>query len=259
LTAPATRTSLAADFAAIGLGRGDAVMVHAALRLVGPIVGGPDVIVDALADVIGPEGTILGYCDWQLEDEIRDDPALRPHIPAFDPARSRSIRDNGFWPELLRTTPGARRSANPGASMAALGGRADWFVADHALDYGYGPHSPLARLVEAGGKVLMLGAPLDRVTLLHHAEHLADFPNKRIKRYETPILVDGETVWRWFEEFDTSDPPDGLPDDYFATIVEEFLATGNGKRGTIGAAPSVLLPAPGIVAFGIAWMEKALN
>jgi len=255
----ATRSSLASDLAAIGLAAGDAVLVHAALRRVGPIVGGPDVIVDALVDVLGPDGTILGYCDWQLADEVRDDPAMREHIPAFDPHRSRATRENGFWPELLRTTPGARRSANPGASMAALGGRADWFTADHAMDYGYGRQSPLGKLVEAGGKVLMLGAPLDAMTLLHHAEHVADFPNKRIKRYETPILVDGRKVWRWFEEFDTSDPPDGLPDDYFATIVEAFLATGKGQRGTIGAAPSVLVPAPDIVAFGVRWLEQELG
>ncbi len=49
-------------------------------------------------------------------------------------------------------------------------------------------------------------------------------------------------MWRAFEEFDTSDPPDGLPDDYFATIVEEFLATGEGqpredRRGGLGAGP----------------------
>ncbi|MBN9309846.1 aminoglycoside 3-N-acetyltransferase [Devosia sp.] len=259
MSGAATRSSLASDLAAIGLAAGDAVLVHAALRRVGPIVGGPDVIVDALVDVLGPDGTILGYCDWQLADEVRDDPAMREHIPAFDPRRSRATRENGFWPELLRTTPGARRSANPGASMAALGGRADWFTADHAMDYGYGPQSPLGKLVEADGKVLMLGAPLDAMTLLHHAEHVADFPNKRIKRYETPILVDGRKVWRWFEEFDTSDPPDGLPDDYFATIVEAFLATGKGRRGTIGAAPSVLVPAPDIVAFGVRWLEQELG
>jgi aminoglycoside 3-N-acetyltransferase len=256
VTAAATRTSLARDLVAIGLTDGDAVLVHAALRKVGPIIGGPDAIIDALVDVVGSAGTILGYCDWQLADEVRDDEGVREHIPAFDPERSRSTRDNGFWPEMLRTTPGARRSANPGASFAALGGEAEWFTADHAMDYGYGPRSPLGKLVEAKGKVLMLGAPLDTMTLLHHAEHVADFPNKRIRRYETPILVDGRTVWRWFEEFDTSDPPDGLPDDYFATIVEEFLAAGRGQRGRVGEASSVLVPADEIVKFGVEWLER---
>lgn len=235
---------------------GDAVLVHAALRSIGPVLGGADMLLAALRDAVGPEGTILGYTDWQGEDDWASDPSLRDELPAFDPLSSRSIRDVGFFPEMLRTTPGAHRSASPGASMAAIGGRAEWFTADHSLDYGYGPQSPLGKLVEAGGKTLMLGAPLDTMTLLHHAEHLADFAPKRIRRYEAPILVDGVKVWRQFEEFDTADPPPGLPDDYFATIVEDFLATGKGKRGTVGAAPSVLVEAKEIVPFAVRWIES---
>jgi len=71
------------------------------------------------------------------------------------------------------------------------------------------------------------------------AEHLASIPH-RVKRYESPLLVDGKTVWRQFEEFDTSHSPDGLPEDYFIAVVTDFLATGKGQRGTIGAASSVL-------------------
>ena len=237
------------------------MLVHAALRRAGPILGGPDTITAALRDVVGAEGTILAYADWQGQDEIEAWPALRDdHVP-FDPLTSRAVRDNGFWPELLRTTPGALRSGNPGASVVALGGRAAWFTRDHPLDYGYGPGSPLARLVEADGKTLLLGAPLDTMTLLHHAEYLADIPH-RIRRYESPLLVDGQTVWQSFEEFDTSDPPGEpgeLPIDHIGQIVEAFLATGNGKRGTIGAAPSVLVKAREIVPFAIAWLEARLK
>jgi aminoglycoside 3-N-acetyltransferase len=255
----ATRSSLAADLRAIGVASGDAVLVHAALRQVGRVIGGPDSILAAMLDVVGPEGTVLGYTDWQLEDFGRDYLEFRADVPPFDPLRSRATRDNGFWPEMLRTTPGALRSGNPGASMAAIGGRAAWFVADHALDYGYGPQSPLGKLVEAKGKVLMVGATLDHMTLLHHAEHLANFPNKRIVRYEAPLLVDGVPTWRWFEEFDTSNAPDGMAEDYFATIVEAFLATGKGRRGVIGAASSVLVPAAEVVDFAVRWMEEHIR
>jgi len=235
------------------------VLVHAALRRIGPVLGGADSVIGALREAVGPAGTILAYTDWQGQDEIDAHEDLRDEMPPFDPLSSRASRDNGAFPELLRTTPGALRSANPGASLAALGGRAAWFVADHALDYGYGPGSPLGKLVEAGGKTLMLGAPLDTMTLLHHAEHLADFAPKRIRRYAAPILVEGRTQWRRFEEFDTSDPPDGLADDYFATIVDAFLATGAGRRGRVGAAPSVLVAAAEIVPFAVRWIETALR
>lgn len=243
----------------LGVAPGDYILVHAALRSVGKVIGGADMILAALRDAVGPGGTILGYTDWDGQDDIDAFPTARDDIPPFDPLTSRAIRDVGFFPEMLRTTPGAFRSASPGASMAAIGALAEWFTADHALDYGYGPQSPLGKLLEVGGKTLMLGAPLDTMTLLHHAEHLADFPDKRVHRYETPILVDGRTVWRHFEEFDTADPPDGLADDYFAAIVTDFLVSGKGRQGHVGEARSVLVEAREIVPFAVSWIERALK
>lgn len=257
-----TRASLAADLARLGLAPGDAVMVHAAVSKVGRLLDGPDTIIAALSDAVGPNGTVLAYADWEAryEDLVDEDgrvpPEWREHIPPFDPRRSRAIRDNGVLPEFLRTTPGARRSGNPGASVVALGAKADWFTADHPIDYGYGEGSPLARLVAVGGKVLMLGAPLDTLTLLHHAEHLADIPGKRIRRIEVPFATSDGTQWRMIEEFDTGDPiVAGLAEDYFAEIVTEFLASGQGRQGLVGAAPSVLVDAAAITAFGVNWLE----
>lgn len=261
-----TRRNLIRDLHALGVAPGDDVMVHAALRSVGPILGGPDSLIDAILERIGPAGTLLAYTDWSGDfDDLRTQDgkvpeAIKADIAPFDPENSRSIRDNGAFPELLRTRKGALRSGSPGASCAALGGRADWYTAGHALDYGYGEGSPFAKLVASSGKVLMLGAPLDTVTLLHHAEHLSHVSGKRVLRYETPILVDGRTVWRQFEEFDTGEPVvEGLADNYFATITEEFLSSGRGRRGLIGAAPSVLLPARELVAFGIEWLENRFS
>jgi aminoglycoside 3-N-acetyltransferase len=260
-----TRAGLAADLAELGLASGDAVMVHAAVSKVGRLLDGPDTIIAALRDAVGPEGTVLAYADWEAryEDLVDEDgrvpPEWREHIPPFDPQRSRAIRDNGVLPEFLRTTPGALRSGNPGASIVALGAKAEWFTGDHPLDYGYGQGSPLAKLVAAGGKVLMLGAPLDTLTLLHHAEHLADIPGKRIRRVEVPLATPAGTQWRMVEEFDTGDPiVAGLAEDYFAEIVTEFLASGQGRQGLIGAAPSVLVDAAAITAFGVNWLETRL-
>lgn len=257
-----TRAALAADLAKLGLACGDTVMVHAAVSKAGRLLDGPDTIIGALSDAVGPNGTILAYADWEaryedlVDGEGRVPPEWREHIPPFDPERSRAIRDNGVLPEFLRTTPGARRSGNPGASLVALGAKAVWFTADHPLDYGYGAGSPLAKLVEAGGKVLMLGAPLDTLTLLHHAEHLADIPGKRIRRIEVPLATPVGTQWRMIEEFDTGDPiVSGLADDYFAEIVTEFLADNRAGQGPVGAAPSVLVDAAAITAFGVAWLE----
>ncbi|MFG3341033.1 aminoglycoside 3-N-acetyltransferase [Glycomyces sp. NPDC048151] len=257
----ATRSSLAADLRRIGLAEGDAVMVHAAFGKVGPVVGGPDTLVDALLDTVSPKGTILSYQDWELSVDVWDEhgrvlPELRDHVPPFDPATARPARDHGVLAAVIGTRKGVRRSVNPGASVAALGARADEFTAGHPLDYGYGEDSPFARLVAAGGRVLMVGAPLDTMTVLHHAEHLADLPGKRRIEVEYPLATPEGTAWRVVEEFDTSEPVvPGPPEDYFRLIVEDFLATGAGLRGRIGDAESVLVDAPAIVDFAVDWLE----
>ncbi|KAA2225450.1 AAC(3) family N-acetyltransferase, partial [Salinarimonas soli] len=134
--------------------------------------------------------------------------------------------------------------------------QADGLTPDHPLDFGDGEGSPPARLVEAGSKVLMAGAPLDTMTLRHHAEHLARVPGNRLRRYEAPILARGTVEWRMSEEFDTSDPSGpGLAEDSFGTIVREFLACGHGRQGMVGRAPSVLVDAAAICAFAVAWIE----
>lgn len=258
-----TRAGLRADLERLGVGPGDTVMAHAALSRVGRMLNGPDALIGALLDATGTDGTALAYTDWDarydelLEPDGRVAESWRAHVPPFEAAASRAARGNGVLPEFLRTWPGARRSGNPGASVAALGERAEWMTADHPLDYGYGEGSPLAKLVAVEGKVLLVGAPLDTITLLHHAEHLARIPDKRVIRYEVPFAAGGGVVdWRMTEEFDTSDPVvAGLDDDYFATIVEAFLATGQGAQGMIGAAPSVLVEAAPITAFAVEWLE----
>lgn len=257
-----TRRELRDQLVALGLVPGDSVMIHAGLRAVGPMFYGPDALIGALRDAIGPTGTLLCYLDWDacyhdaLDADGRVPDALKADIPPYDPLISRANRDHGAIAEFIRTTPGALRSANAGASVGAIGAHAEWFTADHPLDYGYGPGSPFAKLVEAGGKALMIGAPLDTMSILHHAEHLADIPGKRLCRVEVPNLVDGAVEWRMIEEFDTADPVvDGLDDDYFATIVEEYLSSG-GRRGLVGNADSVLVDAAGMVDFAVRWLER---
>ena len=240
-------------------------MTHAALRSVGPMPERGATLVAAILEAIGPKGTLLAYTDWDAQYEHLLDAsgriraALADGVIPFDAATSPATPDNGALPEIVRTWPGALRSGNAGASVAAVGARAAWLTADHPLDYGYGEGTPLAKLVEAGGKVLLVGSPLDRMTLLHHAEHLAAIPGKRVRRYEVPFATNGRTAWRMVEELNTSIPVvEGLADDYFAEVVTAFLATGQGRRGKVGAADSVLVLAPEIVDFAVRWLERTV-
>jgi aminoglycoside N3'-acetyltransferase len=56
---PWTVERLVADLGRLGVRNGDALMVHASLRAVGPVAGGAGGLLDALAHAIGPGGTLF--------------------------------------------------------------------------------------------------------------------------------------------------------------------------------------------------------
>ncbi|WKX73956.1 aminoglycoside 3-N-acetyltransferase [Streptomyces sp. XD-27] len=269
---PVTRGRLARDLTALGLTEGDTVMFHTQMSAIGYVAGGPATIIGALGDVVGERGTLMVTCCWNDAPpyDFTDWPAawqeaLRAEHPAYDPETSEADHNNGRLPEALRRWPGAVRSRHPDASFAALGAAAVSLMADHPWDDPHGPDSPLARLVAMGGRVLLLGAPLDSLTLLHHAEALAEAPGKRFVDYEQPITVDGERVWRRFHDIDSSDgafdyssvvPEGQWP---FEAIAQDMLAAGIGVRGMVGAAESHLFDAGDVVDFGVAWIEEKLG
>lgn len=261
-----TWSQLVRDLTGLGVCAGQVVMLHASVRAVGWIVGGPDVVLDALLDVLGPAGTLMMYAGWEEDIEDFDhwsperQAAYLAECPPFDPATSRAHRKWSILTEYLRTRAGAYRSANPGASVAAIGAQAQWLTEDHPLQFGYGRASPLAKLCAADGKVLLLGAPLDAVTLLHYSEHVAAIPNKRTLRYMVPLLEGRERVWVEVEEYDTGRGiVDWEGEDYFAVIVRHFIAAGHGGTGMVGVARSYLFDAAALHQFAVEWMERNLS
>lgn len=141
--------------------------------------------------------------------------------------------------------------------MVALGRHARFLTQDHPLQYGYGAGSPLAKLVALNGYVLMLGAPLDTITLLHHAENLAELRHKRVVRYQCPMLENGRVVWVNVEDYDTGDPHD----DYsFEEIAHAYLsAYPTTPHGKVGNADSFLFDAAKLTAFAVDWLEARFS
>lgn len=252
----ATRSALHADLVRIGVPRDGVLMVHASVRAVGAVRGGANTIVQALCDAIGQGGTLAAYVDFEpfYEDEDTEE------VPVFDKRIAPAARDHGVLHETLRNWPGALRSDHPDAGVVAIGPLAEWITRDHPFQYGYGEGSPFEKILERGGQVLMLGAPLDTITLLHYAEHRADIPDKRIHRYRRRMPGPEGPVWVAFEEFDTGDPVhSALPENCFELIAGDYLASGQGARGLVGAADSALFDGPSLVRFGIAWIEDRVR
>lgn len=223
-------------------------MVHASLRRIGLIEGGADALIDALFDVVGADGTLFAYADFELTEDV----------PFFDSTRSPCAADHGVFPEVLRRRAGTRRSLNPGASVVAAGARAEALTEPHPDHQGYGVGSPFERFVAFHGVVLLLGSDWDRVTLLHHAEALARLPDKRICRYEVAVIDEtGAKQIRTIEEFDTSRPVlDAMPDDLFERLVRAFVAEHAPRTGLVGSAQSVLLDGALLLADARVRMER---
>jgi len=261
-----TRSRLIRDLQELGVSAGQVLMFHASVKAVGWVVGGPDMVVQTILDVLTHEGTLMMLVGWEdgtyEMDEWPEDKrrAYIDECPAFDPARSRAYRKWSILTEYLRTWPGAYRSAHPDCSFAAVGKLAKWLTADHPLQYGHGPGSPLAKLCEKKGVVLPLGTPFTSLTLLHYSEHMADVAGKRIVRYRAPVLRDGRRRWIDVEEFDTCQLIGQWEGDgYFEMIPQEALELGIGRCGSVGPAQAYLFDADGLHRFAVQWLEKHLG
>jgi aminoglycoside 3-N-acetyltransferase len=252
-------------------------MVHARVSAMGWVVGGTGTIVLAMLDALGPDGTLMAYAGWEDDSYGMDAwpeewrAAYAAGLPPFDPVTAEAVHEHGRLPERIRTWPGAVRSRQPEAGMVAVGRLAEWVTADHPLDDAYGAGSPLAKLVAAQGQVLMLGAPLDTLTLLHHAEAPARVPNKRRVVYRMPLLENGRTIWREFHDIDTSigafpyetvaaevarTPGIQPGEEAFAAIARQALVGGIGREGRVGEAFCFLFPARELHTFAVDWMER---
>lgn len=260
-----TKSQIVQALRQMGLSAGQAVMLHASVSRIGWIVGGPDVVISSILDVLTPSGTLIMFASWEDNphdyaqwSKARQDKYIL-ECPGYDRELSRADhRQMGILTEYLRTWPGAFRSRHP-FSYVAVGEHAKWITDDHPWQYRDGKGSPLDKLCQLSGSVLLLGAPLSNVTLLHHAECLANVPNKRIDRYRMPVLIDGESDWVDFEEFDTTLGIADWPDDYFETIVREYMADGAGRFGKVGSADSYLFDCVALNTFGVKWMETHFN
>ena len=263
-----SRGSLAADFRQLGVPVGATVMLHASVRRVGPVVGGPDQIHLALKDVLTETGTLMMYASCpEHYDEVgrghlsaEQERELLETLPAFDAATARSARDNGALVELLRTWPDSLVNDHV-ARFVVWGRHARHLISTQPWDWAFGHESALERLVELDGRILLLGSDTDAVTFLHYAEHIVDVPGKRVARFRVPVLEDGRRVWRDMAEYDTSQPAHASwPERLFGEIVEGYLAKTGNAGALVGDARAHLIDARGLLAWGLDVMrEKAAN
>ena len=150
--------SLADDLRALGLRAGGRVVVHSSLR---EVRAAPGAVVDALLEAVGPEGLVV-VPTFTYDNESFD--------PATTPGRTGAVS------EELRRRPEAVRSLHPTYAVAAIGAGAAELCAGHELVAATAAGSPLDRLAESGGVVLLLGVGQTANTTAHVGEFRAEAP-----------------------------------------------------------------------------------
>lgn len=255
--APGTQASLAAQLRALGVCRGDLLLVHSSLSALGWVSGGAVAVLEALFDVLGPDGTLVmpTHCPDGGDPARWTRPPVPPewvehiraHRPAFDPART-PTRSMGAIPELFRTWPGVRRSSHPVGSFAVRGLLSEAVIEAHDLSEMLGDRSPLGALYRLDAKVLLLGVGHDSNTSLHLGEFRADWAGKTTIREGSRIVVDGESRWVTYEMLDWDEGD-------FLALGAAYEETHPHTVGSVGVGTARLFSQRRLVDFATDWIS----
>lgn len=245
-------------FKELGLKNGQSIMVHTSLSSLGFVCGGAQIVIEALIDVVGEDGTIMMPTQsWKnLDPDIGvhwEEPKewyqiIRDNWPAYD-KRITPTNTMGKVAEMFRSWPGAMRSDHPARSVAAWGKNAEYLTKNHDLSNIFGKGSPIDRLYELDGYVLLIGCGYDKNTSIHLADAIAEYPTKHNEINSSAVMVNGERKWVSYETL-------AVDGEDFVQIGEEFEKVHDVKTVVVGNATLRFMKQRDIVDFAIKWIEK---
>ena len=255
---PITKRQLMAALQNIGLRQGDIVIVHSALSKIGWIVGGANAVIEALQDLLTPEGTLVmashssGNSDptlWQYPPVPKAwVPIIKAEMLPYNPATT-PTRGIGTVPEVFRKYPSVLRSVHPQISVVAWGKNAKKIIETHPLSPGFGETTPYEKLYLLNSKVLLLGVDHTNNTMLHYAEWKADLPNHPKQSQGAAILRGGVQIWATWEDIEDDDED-------FLKVGHAYEASINYHPATVGNATAKLLPLQGLIDFAVSWFRQ---
>jgi len=236
---------------------GQTVLVHSSLSKLGWVAGGAQAVVQALITVLGENGTLMmpsfteqntNPANWKKSPRPAEwVPIIKANMPAFDPATS-PPRRMGAIADLFRTWPGVVRSNHPVGSFSARGVHAAYLTGDHQFLDEFGKTSPLARLYELDGYIMLLGVGHRNDSSLHLAEHWATWPSKHTIEEGSAVMVNGMREWVTFDmlDLDTSD---------FVTIGDAYEKQAGIVQERVGQATVRFMKQRPLIDFAVEWMK----
>jgi aminoglycoside N3'-acetyltransferase len=223
---PLSRGEVVDQLRRLGVLEGGVLLAHTSFRALRPVEGGPEGLIEALREALGARGTLV-MPSWTGDDST-----------PFDPQATPSADDLGVVPQAFWRRPGVARSSHPFA-FAAAGPRAAEITGGPLPLPPHAPESPVGRVHELDGQVLLLGVGHDADTTVHLAELLAEVPYRVPK--EITVTRDGRPVRIEYGENDHCCERFALADDW-------LRSRGLQREGTVGSAAARLIRARDIVA-----------
>lgn len=230
-----THQSLTEDLIRLGIRPNDMVTMHSSMKKIGITEGGGDTVIDVFFDYLGQDGLfVLPSHTWGTIQYYGD---------IYDPKRVASCL--GLLPNLMLARDGVERSLHPTHSVCAYGKNAAEFV-DGEL--GATEFVPITgcyhKLLEQGGKVMLVGVTNHANTFLHGLEvwetdgrpcWLRDTPVYYKIKLPNGDLVDGHV---YHTSVGTSQ--------HFDKMLDVMLAHESTVVGKFGQADTIVLDLPKI-------------
>lgn len=219
-----TQLMLTRQLLDLGVQPGGVLLVHCSFSRVKPVVGGPAGLIAALQAALQPDGTLV------MPSMTDDDD--HPFDPTCTPCLGMGVVANTFW-----QMPGVLRSDSPHA-FAAIGPEAAGITGPHPVDVPHGLDSPVGRVYERDGQVLLLGVGHSDNTTVHLAEYMAGVRYRR-KKYLT-LWKEGQLFRCDFTEIDHCCQNFNLVDPWLD-------ARGLQRKGMVGRAEARLMRSRDVV------------
>ena len=247
-----------AALAKAGVGKGQTIMVHTSLGSLGFVCGGAQVVIEALLESVGSDGTIMMPTQsWKNLDPTAgghwEEPEewwqmIRDNWPAYDKDIT-PTNTMGAVAEMFRKWPGTLRSNHPARSVAARGRYAEYLTSGHDLSNIFGEGSPIGKLYELDGYVLLIGVGYDKNTSLHLADVRAEYPGKHNSTEYSAVMENGKRVWKEYSTLFV----DG---EDFNEIGDAFEKEHFVNKALLGNGIITFMKQRELVDFAVNWIER---
>ena len=242
----------------VGVQEGQAIMVHTSLKSLGFVCGGAQIVIEALLESVGSDGTIMMPTQsWKNLDPTAgvhwEEPEqwwqmIRDNWPAYNKDIT-PTNTMGAVAEMFRKWPGTLRSDHPARSVAAKGKYAQFLTEGHDLSNIFGEGSPIGKLYELDGYVLLIGVGYDKNTSLHLADVRAEYPGKHDSTEYSAVMENGKRVWKGYSTLFV----DGEDFEEIGAAFEKECAV---NKVSLGNGTITLMKQRELVDFAVKWMEQ---